>query len=380
MSVEIKAQAWADQGRGDRRALALRDLLDELRQDRALYMAIAAYVLAAAVLTLAVGRQDHLVAFSYAPMLLRGGFAAVVVATLAIELPRAIAASPGAPLRALLQGMRSRITPRLIAGLVLFTFVALDFGAFTTIKTTLPSLTAFRLDVRAADLDARLHGGHDPWRLLQPLLGRYAVTRLIQFAYLPGWMLSLFGFTALLAVSRRLAHLRAQFFWTFVILWPLLGNLVAGLAPAAGPAFYPQLTGDGARYGPLLDYLSFSRGLAASSVDSQQSLWFDYQHDIAGLGSGISAFPSLHVAMATLFALVARRIDPRLGAAYVVFAVIIMAGSVHLAWHYAIDGYVSVVTTLAVWWAVGRVLRRRSVGEGLAAAAPQAVGNPLSRR
>jgi hypothetical protein len=378
MYVETEAHAWTDRRRDGRRALALAEVAGEVRQDRLLYIAIAAYVLGAAGLTFAIGRQDYLVAFVYAPMLLRGGLAAVCLGVVSVELARAIAAPPGARVRSFLEGIRSRITPRLIAGLLLFTFVALDFGAFTTIKRMLPSLAPFSMDAWAAEVDARLHGGHDPWRLLQPLLGHNAVTRFIQFVYLPGWMLSLFGFTAVLAVSRRLAHLRPQFFWTFIIVWALLGNLVAGAAPAAGPAFYAQLTGDSARYGPLMDYLDFSRGLAFSSVDTQQSLWFDYQRDIAGLGSGISAFPSLHVAMATLFALVARRIHPLLGAAYALFTMIIMVGSVHLAWHYAIDGYASVVATVVVWWAVGRALRRSSPAQRVPLA--QAVGNPLSRR
>ena len=39
------------------------------------------------------------------------------------------------------------------------------------------------------------------------------------------------------------------------------------------------------------------------------------------------------------------------------FCILIMIGSVHLGWHYAIDGYVSVLAVIAIWKAVGWALR-----------------------
>lgn len=280
------------------------------------------------------------------------------MALIAIELPRAIAAAPGAPLRQLAVQTGRRVTPRLVAGLVLFTVVALFYGAFTTIKTLLPSLAPFGWDAWAAHMDATLHGGRDPWRLLQPVMGHHTVTRLVQFLYLPVWTTSLCVLTAVLATSRRMAHLRARFFWTFLFAWIVLGNLMAAVVMTGGPVYYGHLTGDTARFAPLLSYLDFSRGLPLSSVDVQTMLWSAYAHDAAAFGSGISAFPSLHVAMATLFALAARHIHPALGLAYAAFAVAIAAGSVHLGWHYAIDGYASALTVAAIWWTAGRVLRR----------------------
>ena len=62
--------------------------------------------------------------------------------------------------------------------------------------------------------------------------------------------------------------------------------------------------------------------------------------------------------MATLFALTAFQLDKRLGWAMVAFAVVIMLGSVHLGWHYAVDGYFSAVVVLALWFGVGFVLKR----------------------
>ena len=39
-------------------------------------------------------------------------------------------------------------------------------------------------------------------------------------------------------------------------------------------------------------------------------------------------------------------------------SVVILTGSVHLGWHYAVDGYVSAAAVLLLWVASGPVLRR----------------------
>jgi len=73
-------------------------------------------------------------------------------------------------------------------------------------------------------------------------------------------------------------------------------------------------------------------------------------------GSGISAMPSLHLGMGTLLVLAAGRLDRRLMALALVYLVFLEIGSVHLGWHYAIDGYVGIAGALAIWRALGRVL------------------------
>lgn len=337
---------------------ALSAVMHELRRDRALFLAVAVYLLVAIGLAVSLGKPGHLLAVTHALVLLRLAVVAAFVAIVVVEVPRAIVAAPGAPLAQLAAQVGRRLTPRLVSGAALFAAVSVFYGAFATVKTLLPNLAPFSMDTWAANVDAALHGGHDPWTLLQPIMGHHVVTRAVQMLYLPGWLGSLGVLTLVLACARRFDHLRARFFWTFFGSWILLGNIAAAAVMTGGPVYFGRLTGDTERFAPLLAYHEFSRGMVHSSVDTQDILWSAYLNHGAGLGGGISAFPSMHVAMAMLFFLVARHLHRGLGVAYGVVAVVIMAASVHLGWHYAIDGYASALAVAALWWLTGRMLRR----------------------
>ena len=65
--------------------------------------------------------------------------------------------------------------------------------------------------------------------------------------------------------------------------------------------------------------------------------------------------PSMHVSIATIIALLLRRL--RLACIGWMFLALICIGSVHLGWHNAVDAIVSVVGTLAIWKAVSQLLR-----------------------
>ena len=79
-----------------------------------------------------------------------------------------------------------------------------------------------------------------------------------------------------------------------------------------------------------------------------------YQAGDFGFGHGISAAPSMHVASTWMIARMAQCYG--LGAAIAgwSFFGIIFVGSIYLGWHYAIDGYISIISIvlrrLAGWW------------------------------
>ena len=337
---------------------ALRAVLTEARGDRALYVIVAAYLVGGWIVATAVGRGQFFLPFIYLPIWLKGLAAYLAAYLLITDLPKAVKENPASPMSAFAERVKQRVTPRFFAGLMLFTAAGVFAGVFTCMKSLNNDVVGFHADVMLANLDAGIHGGVDPWKLLQPVLGHHWVTRGIQHLYLSGWTFFLLTFTAAAALSAKLAPVKNRFFLTYFLTWILLGNIMAPAFMSGGPVFYAELTSDPQRFAGLMDYLSFSDGMVNSSVAVRDLLWSLHAQRDVQLGTGISAFPSLHVAMATLFALTAFQLDKRLGWAMVAFAVVIMLGSVHLGWHYAVDGYFSAVVVLALWFGVGFVLKR----------------------
>jgi membrane-associated phospholipid phosphatase len=73
---------------------------------------------------------------------------------------------------------------------------------------------------------------------------------------------------------------------------------------------------------------------------------------------GISAMPSMHNAIAILAACAALEINRILGWLLVLFAALIFIGSIHLGWHYALDGVVAAIVSIGLWISSAALLRR----------------------
>ena len=96
-------------------------------------------------------------------------------------------------------------------------------------------------------------------------------------------------------------------------------------------------------------------GAELGSLANQHALLKFYGSPHLVIGGGISAMPSLHNALAVLFALAAFRIKRWLGWVGAGYALLIWAGSIDLGWHYAIDGIVAALLTGLCWLLAGRI-------------------------
>lgn len=342
------------------------DLLAVLREHGGFIALIVGYTAAGWVTTSLLGAEERFGPLLYSRTLavivgvfLVAFFGGYPVYVMVVVRPKRLIAY-------IVANMRERFLTRrrLLAALPVFVFMPIFLGAFTSLKSLIPVMNPYGWDVTFAAWDRILHGGLDPWQLLQPLLGHPLISASTNLTY-NSWLAVLYIVLLWQTFSTQNPRLRMQFLITFVLAWALLGTVAATALSSAGPVYFGRITGVEDPFAPLMAYLqSVNEIYPVGALNAQEFLWKIYQEGGYAPGSGISAMPSLHVAMVFLFALVGWRSGPVAGIVLTAYAVIIFIGSVHLGWHYAIDGYLGIAGTWLIWKFAGFVLGPRVPSPG----------------
>lgn len=232
--------------------------------------------------------------------------------------------------------------------------------AFSVIKTMIPLIQPFYADPFFIELDRALHGGVDPW-VWTHRFSDWITPEIVAKLYFLIWSIPAVFLPVVIAATDDDADRSRRFLILHSTALILLGNILAMLGASVGPVYYDRLAG-GDTFAPLLDALRHS-GITTSGIGVlQQNLWTMYSSDETVIGSGISAFPSVHVGMASvaMFYLAERsRLLLPFGLAYLGA---IQFCSVYIGWHYAVDGYFSFLVVAAVWFglrAFGAKQRRK---------------------
>lgn len=225
---------------------------------------------------------------------------------------------------------------------------------FQIFKQVILPARGFPFDPVLAKIDNALLFGFDGWEVTHALFGNVAMTKLFDAAYAI-WLPMMFLFPAVIVMAFADLKMRARLMACWLAAWILIASLAAWIFGSAGPCYYNALVG------PHAGFLNLSKQLTALSLTAQANgqniaaLEFQdmllrqmYGGSFVSAG-GISALPSMHVAMATLFAFAAFRIGRTLGWVFTAYAVTIWIGSVHLGWHYMIDGVVGAAMMAAIW-------------------------------
>jgi PAP2 superfamily protein len=327
----------------------------------------ASVVVAFTLAVLATGRVP-LAQFAQLFGIYAGGTVAVWtvlgVITFFVQVFRSARVSRGEPFLGAMVGefiagrwRRDRFASLLWPPLMFATLLA----SFNSFKQLVLPLAGFRFDAAFAAGDRMLFLGQDPWRVTHAILGSdraiLAVDRLYHGWFAP-MMIGVILCAWLPASSYRL---RTQYLLSYISVWILLGSVLAFLFPSAGPCFYSELVGPAPQFDALLQRLhdvEAATGSPLLALHNQATLLHAFHNDRLALGGGISAMPSVHNGLAVLFAIASWRVSRPLGILFAAYAVMIWIGSIHLGWHYALDGIVAAVLTAGIWRFCGRIAER----------------------
>lgn len=283
--------------------------------------------------------------FANGRLYLLAGFAMLVIdASLVLIRNR-----PGSPTRFLLETYRARLAdPRTIASIPTFALIVVFMPFFSKLKSMIPLFNDFTWDAAFVAWDRAIFFGNDAWQILQPVFGYPIITAGMAVLY-HAWMLLIYAGTLFFLFYRGGSSIRRQYLVGFFLIWTVIGGAMATALASVGPCFVGPILGD-PTFDAQMAYLDAANEQVPILTLHVQELLLDwYNAGERGLGSGITAMPSMHVSMAMLFWLAIRRVSPAAGRFFFVFLVLIWIGSVHLAYHYAVDGLVSIVATAIIW-------------------------------
>lgn len=240
-----------------------------------------------------------------------------------------------------------------------FGVIILQLG-FTFMKSSIPDMMPFYADPALAAIDRSLLFGRDAWQLAHDIGPAIDANRLLP-AYVYVWSLCVLVMPAVVALTDRDEERVFRFVILRFVVWVGLGNVLAVMFASVGPVFYDSLTGS-SRFAGLTAALQAS-GVADSAVGRlQRYLWSAYVSHDKQLGSGISAFPSVHLGIATATAIYMAERSRWLILPGAIFVAVMFYLSLYTGYHYAIDGYVSIVLILAVWAGLRLWQRARRAG------------------
>lgn len=200
----------------------------------------------------------------------------------------------------------------------------INIGAFNPVKGWINQF-GFWADPMLAKADNLLFLGNDPWIFLTWLPGD-----LTTGFYVRAWFI-----VSLLCIP--IAAYRGQYrmILLYFMIWGPLSLLPQAMFQSGGPVFFDELG-----YGDRFLAIPYQEQVARYS----DYLWKLHSLGKTGLGTGISALPSVHVMIAVWVMLLWR--DTVFKFPAIAFAGLTFLLSIALGWHYSLDG---IIGGLLVW-------------------------------
>ena len=234
---------------------------------------------------------------------------------------------------------------------------------FELFKQRILPLRGFPFDRPIAAFERALLFGHDAWSVTHALFGTVGATLFFDRLY-AFWLPMMFLFPVVVVVTARSERLRARLLICWLSSWVLVAGIGAWVFGSAGPCYYTKLVGSDAGFAGLdaqlarLNAQAHANGQGIAAIDFQNMLLEGQSATSLLPAGGISAMPSMHVAMAVLFALAGFSFGRIAGWIFATYALLIWIGSIHLGWHYATDGIVGAAMMIGVWHLSGKWMPR----------------------
>ncbi len=250
-------------------------------------------------------------------------------------------------------------SPRWYNGVVSILAVTLLLISFCLLKSQFHILAPTAIDASLSQIDHFIHGVY-PHEYLLRLVKNFNLGKVFEVIYIL-WFPVMFlanGFCFFLDKNHVRRH---RYLWSYIACWIISGTLLALALYSFGPVYF-HLTQSGIQnpYVDLIAWLSTSDdGKEAFSYQAAMYLYAETTDNIRPDVNGISAMPSQHVAISWLIMLYAFKIWKPLGVLAAFYTFLIWLASIILGWHYAIDGYVGIITVTLIWAATGKLLMKR---------------------
>jgi hypothetical protein len=268
---------------------------------------------------------------------------------------------PSRPIAFLLPRLTTvhRVPQRIVMALPLLLLLSLFFSAFSSFKSAIGVINSYSWDRTFMNLDAALHGGTAPWILLQSVTQPFETFGLA-FVYDYLWFPVTIAVLVIVAFSIDRPRVRSQYLVSFFFAWTILGTIGAILFASLGPCFYDlAYPGEINPFEPLMAFLNeVNQTYPLGTLTGQHILREYFLSNQPVFGGGISAFPSMHIAVAVLNAILGWHLSRTAGWFLTILAMLMMIGSVDLGWHYAVDGYASALVVPLIWKLSGITVER----------------------
>ncbi|WP_246781522.1 phosphatase PAP2 family protein [Rhizobium sp. BK289] len=264
-----------------------------------------------------------------------------------------VLADKTAPLRGAVRILRNR-GPQMTAVVLGF---LLFLTAFTTFKIAISEIRPFYADPLLANID-RVIFGTDAWLPSHMMVNRQMLP-VLAFQYEVTWKVMWFAMFVFIGLWRDRTR-GARYLLAHALTLIICGTVLATALSSVGPIFYDRIYG-GDRFADLAKILQ-GQGDAMDTWRTSNYLFLAYQSGQPYLGSGISAMPSIHVAVAALNAFFLTSLNRWLGIIAWSFFAVIAFMSVYTGWHYVSDGVLSVIVVSMIWYGIGKVSRSDADG------------------